>query len=286
MTDLSVYWWKTRDGGDNLGDALTSVLLSDFFGVPHKIAPFDAATMLGAGSTLGWVWSRPSVETRKPDPKLGILGSGFMHPNLSVKKVDFLSIYSVRGYLSKGVLGENDNDRIRIGDPGLLTSRLYERSSNPRYRYGIIPHIAAIDRPDFHSRFEHLESKRVIDFRTSDLERIMREMSSCEIILSQSLHGLIIADSLGIPNVWIDQGPLHPGGSFKFYDYFSSINRSFDRKISRRMNVDPQEIGRQAFQIESVKLRKVQESIIEAFEEFFTDFGIVLGGKPVGAARV
>lgn len=274
MTELSMYWWKTRDGGDNLGDALTSVLLSDFFGVPHRIAPFDSATMLGAGSTLGWIWSRPSVDTRKPEPKLGIVGSGFMHPQLTVKKVDFLNIYAVRGYLSKSLLAENDHNGIKLGDPGLLSSRLYDRFSNPTYKYGIIPHIAAIDRPDFHSRFENLPSRLVIDFRTADLKSVMEQMSSCEVIISQSLHGLIIADSLGIPNIWIDQGPLHPGGPFKFYDYFSSISRPFDKKISRNMDINSRTIGNEVFELNQVKLRDVQSDIIESFSEFFSDFDV------------
>lgn len=277
VTELSVYWWKTRDGGDNLGDALTSVLLSDLFGVQHKMASFDTATMLGAGSTLGWIWSRPSVDTRKPDPKLAVLGSGFMHPQLTVKKVEFLKIFGVRGYLSKSLLGENDHADVKLGDPGLLASRLYERSSNPTYKYGVIPHIAAIDRPDFHARFENLPSSCVIDFRTSNLKKVMEQMSSCEIIISQSLHGLIIADSLGIPNIWIDQGPLHPGGPFKFYDYFSSVNRPFDKKISRGMEVNPRTIASQIFEVEQVKLRLVQDDILQGFHEFFMDFGIEIG---------
>jgi hypothetical protein len=37
------------------------------------------------------------------------------------------------------------------------------------------------------------------------------------------LHGLIVADSLGIPNAWIESPDLI-GGRFKFDDYYSSLD--------------------------------------------------------------
>lgn len=269
MSALKVYWWKTKDGGDNLGDAVTSVLLSDLFGIEHRQAPFDAADLLGAGSTLGWIWSRPSADSRGPEPKLSVVGAGFMNPNIRVRKVSFLQIHSVRGYLSKALLDENDDPDISLGDPGLLSSLLYSRKSLPSFKFGIVPHIAAVERPDFINRFKDLPSHRIIDFRTNNLQRVMEEMESCELIVSQSLHGLIIADSLGLPTVWIDHGSLHPGGHFKFYDYFSSINRPFDLKISRGDTVNPQSLYRNSFEINSLKLRSIQNDIKEAFADSF-----------------
>jgi hypothetical protein len=40
-------------------------------------------------------------------------------------------------------------------------------------------------------------------------------------VISSSLHGLIVADSLGIPNVWLRLSPDVLGGDYKFKDYYS-----------------------------------------------------------------
>lgn len=274
MGGLPVFWWRGLDGGVNLGDELTSILLTEFFGVPNKLSPFDSAALLGAGSILGWTWARANVDSRVPDPKLSVVGSGFMHPRLDAKELDFLKIYSVRGFLSRSVLPDGVAEGVSIGDPGLLVSRLAKDSPVKTTKYGIIPHISFFDRDSFRERFDALDLSVYIDFRTSDLKAVMREMQSCDVILSQSLHGLIIADSLGIPNVWIDHGALHPGAEFKFYDYFSSVGRDFEKVIARSEQISDKEITANAFVLPDRRLAGIQDNIIQAFASYFADFGI------------
>lgn len=45
-------------------------------------------------------------------------------------------------------------------------------------------------------------------------------MHACKYIISSSLHGLICADSICIPNRWIKLSELL-GSDFKFHDYYS-----------------------------------------------------------------
>ncbi len=58
-------------------------------------------------------------------------------------------------------------------------------------------------------------------------EKVIGLIDQCEYILSSTLHGLIVADSLGIPNAWIESPDL-TGGRFKFDDYYSSLDVSED----------------------------------------------------------
>ena len=51
---------------------------------------------------------------------------------------------------------------------------------------------------------------------------------SCEYIISESLHGLIIAESYKIPNLWINvsDNKSKNQGSFKYLDFYHSIGKT------------------------------------------------------------
>jgi hypothetical protein len=54
-------------------------------------------------------------------------------------------------------------------------------------------------------------------------ERVIREIAASGVVISTSLHGLVIADAYGIPAVWTTLEPPLGGGAFKFHDYESVI---------------------------------------------------------------
>jgi hypothetical protein len=66
----------------------------------------------------------------------------------------------------------------------------------------------------------------LIDFTDRDVKKCLHDLSACDLIVSSSLHGLIIADAYGIPNAWLNAKNVHRGNSWKFYDYFASVGRS------------------------------------------------------------
>ena len=52
----------------------------------------------------------------------------------------------------------------------------------------------------------------------------MYQLSKCKRVISSSLHDLILADSLVIPNIRIILSNKIYGGNFKFNDYYSSYS--------------------------------------------------------------
>ena len=59
-------------------------------------------------------------------------------------------------------------------------------------------------------------------------------LTKCERVLSSSLHGLIISDSLGIHNMRIILSDSVIGGDYKFSDYYSSYGLEAPLKLDLR----------------------------------------------------
>jgi len=133
---------------------------------------------------------------------------------------------SLRGNLSKyrveRVLGKKLN--IPTGDGGLLVDRWIGENPPKKYRLGIIPHYKEKDSPIVSEMKNKYSDSVIIDLGKKPID-VVKEIASCETILSSSLHGLIVADSFHIPNKHIllyPYGERMLGDGFKFADYYSS----------------------------------------------------------------
>ena len=73
-------------------------------------------------------------------------------------------------------------------------------------------------------------SFKIIDV-TSSTEAFVKEVADCKFILSSAMHGLICADSLGIPNKHIVLSDNVLGGEYKFRDYYSVFNNFTYRPV-------------------------------------------------------
>ena len=69
------------------------------------------------------------------------------------------------------------------------------------------------------------------------------EICSCNYIISSSLHGLILADAYGIPNLWISVSDKVKGVDCKFADYFSGVGREFVSPMNFVADIDVSESG-------------------------------------------
>ncbi|MDR1284076.1 MAG: polysaccharide pyruvyl transferase family protein [Opitutaceae bacterium] len=186
------------------------------FGAEVYWSDFRNSEILAAGSIL---------ETRHREPYTGsVLGSGLRHgtrvPDFSRANVCF-----VRGHLTREKLKVRCNT---VGDPGILVSRLIP-ASPVRYKIGVIFHFNDSNRKSFEQSMTR-DDLLIID-PEQDVTSVAPLVSSCARIVSSSLHGLILADSYGIPNRWLRMsGNAEP--DFKYHDYFSSVNRTGDAAAS------------------------------------------------------
>jgi pyruvyltransferase len=134
-------------------------------------------------------------------------------------------IIAVRGKLTLNTLkGSVDKESIKLGDGGLLVRDLCDdMCPDKKYKLGVIPHY--IDVGYAKTNLDVLLSAEDVLFIDilADPMVVLQNIMSCEKIVSSSLHGLVAADSLSIPNrhVTFNGSKKIAGGGFKYRDYYS-----------------------------------------------------------------
>ena len=114
------------------------------------------------------------------------------------------------------------------GDPALLMPLIYKpKVEKVKGRIGFIPHYKDVKDKDI-IRLLNEGGKDAILIKVqkySSWHDVIKQILSCEFIISSSLHGLILSDAYGIPNQWITLQKALPGGGFKFDDYYSAVGK-------------------------------------------------------------
>lgn len=228
MNPVKLYWWNDA-AYPNLGDEITSILLRELYKIDCSWDYPKFADLIGAGSTLGWL--RPT-EAKGAPKNLNVVGSGFMFARERLLYTPSLNVISVRGHLSRQKLNGYDIGKVSVGDPGLLVSALPIPASNNHYRLGFVPHHSSFNRGDSIRKMESIGAK-ILDIRTHDWSQFFADLTSCEVIVSESLHGLVFSDALGVPNVWLRSQKAPSYNDFKYFDYFSSVGRDFNANLTQ-----------------------------------------------------
>jgi hypothetical protein len=192
-------------GRPNFGDDINPAYWEWLGGRPVRFASDRTRPhLLGIGSILDRASSNSIV-----------VGSGFLRPEDRATHKP-LAVIALRGELSFNALG--DAEDALLGDPLVLCDRFVPRTAK-RFRLAWVPHVTSIDA----ARGRAGREIHVID-PTGDPWQVIVDIAASELVMSQSLHGLIIADAFAIPNLWIAPSPAMIGGRFKFDDYFSTLD--------------------------------------------------------------
>jgi len=223
---IKLFYCRTQ----NFGDALNTLIFERVLGVPVRYAKKRWAELCGIGSLLDALIRTPSIAsllTRTCRPPIHVFSSGFMFPlpSLRVRPLRTMVVHAVRGrqtYQQLVDLGVVTPEQVvAYGDAGLFAPLLLERTVSKRYFCGIIPHIVERNCAEIEVLSSTIPNSTVIDFGAPPLS-VLERMASCEMIVSSAMHGLIVADALGIPNIWMEVSDRISGGRHKFNDYYSA----------------------------------------------------------------
>lgn len=226
-------------GNGNFGDELSGVILKFLFkkySISDVKICFNESkkiNMVFIGSLIGWANSKYN--------NIHVLGSGIRTEKDNINNKIKMKIHSVRGPLTKQYLEKfNYNVSNIYGDPALLLPKFYSpnKISLCRNKIGVVGHLT-----NFH-KYNNISDSYIMINPTWKWEKVVDYIYSCDLILSSSLHGLILADAYNIPNIWLDEFPLNEG-HFKFKDYFLSQNRKYENinNINDYKNIEPYKQG-------------------------------------------
>ncbi len=208
---------KYFHGTLNVGDVLNVYLTEAISGRKVQRVETDAVPhVLGVGSIMhfgspnSWVW-----------------GSGVIDPNqpFDYSQLRAARICAVRGHKTLALLREKGLEvgDLPLGDPAILMPDIFRpESQEPKYDVGIVAHYVDEDLATVQALARQLNAK-LISVRQHP-ESFINDLLECRAILSSSLHGLILADSYGIPNLWMRFSDKVLGGDFKFLDYYSTTD--------------------------------------------------------------
>lgn len=214
---VNLLYWRPKVGKNNVGDFLSKVIF-DYLLKYYKLSNFSRATyrISCIGSILNFI-SADCI----------VWGSGFLSEVLA----DYIDgkdmkwdIRAVRGPRTRDVLLRKGYSCPEVyGDPAILLPMFYNPEVEQTNKVLIVPHYSKYN--DYASKYDN-----VLDTRTNDWKLFVKRIKSAKFVISASLHGIILAESYGIPALFLNDVEHD---LFKYEDYyFSTCRNSFKKATS------------------------------------------------------
>jgi len=198
---------KQQNFGDDLNAELWPRLLPGLFAADHR------AGFLGIGTIIGM--NLPSCDS------LDIFSSGAGYARLDDWHPG-RRVWCVRGPLTAQLLGCSPD--VALTDGAILAPELFnEAASDPGGHIGVVPHWESLHFPGWTQTCEQAGMRLITPIDTP--ANVIRGLRSCRLVLTESLHGAILADALDIP--WIPFISTRNVSAFKWVDWCLSVGLTF-----------------------------------------------------------
>jgi succinoglycan biosynthesis protein ExoV len=219
--DLGIYYWDVHH---NFGDLINPWLWPKYFpeltffdSAKRKDGVFEALNdelVVGIGSLLN--------ERFPIAKKTYVIGAGVGYGKPRSFD-DSVKVYCVRGPKSAEILGLDKS--MGIIDPGVLVNKFITKNDEKRYKFSYMPQITSVvkcsgvwEQICKDLSFGYLDPLHSVD-------ETLKRVQQTEVLLTESMHGAIIAEALRVP--WIPIVTRQEILSFKWQDWCESVNLEY-----------------------------------------------------------
>lgn len=210
---MKLHYFK---GFKNFGDELNPWLWQQL--LPGVFDEDESTIFVGIGTLLNT--SLPKAH------QTIVFGAGVGYCSGPPKVNDSWKIYCVRGPLSANVLGISE--QLALTDGAILLRRLFKPTGKKLHRFAYMPHAS---HANYSNQSWQLICKRLgfgyINPRSS-IDKVLTAISETEILLTEAMHGAIVADALRVP--WIPIRTTPEILAFKWQDWCASMNLEYQPK--------------------------------------------------------
>lgn len=213
-----------KHGSENLGDYISEIIVNwmlkeknlslDFTKTTNTKHLYAIGSILLMGHQNATIWG-----TGMPfEPSMF---RGLWH-NSYIRKLD---IRCCRGPLTrKTLLRLGHNCPEKYGDPAVLLPLIYKPPVNKDKEYLIIPHYS-----QYEDTCRKYSISNILNMETTNYKFVVESILRSKKVVSSSLHGIILAESYGIPAVFYQD--RHNKFNYKYKDWYLSTNRDFPSSI-------------------------------------------------------
>lgn len=260
----------------NFGDLLNEDIIQELFMCKVTKKGALSADLSAIGSSLAECQYSSSLKLRIRQfvygnilcPTIHVWGTGFIsyeeNPRTFFHRDTIFS--AVRGELTKKRVEKMLGKKLDIptGDGGLLSSLLLKTPIKKKYTVGVIAHFREQNEPYFQNLLDNYDNSIFIDVRKSPKE-VISHIAECEVIISSSLHGLIVSDSLRIPNIHVKVSTNLIGDGYKFDDYYSGYGINHNFIVAKDNHIPSVEWIKTNYKITDKMVEQKQKQLIDAF---------------------
>lgn len=203
---LQYYIGPRPNFGDDLNAWLWPKILPEFFDDDGSVL------FLGIGSIL--------FDGYPAQAKKIVVGSGFGGYTRAPRVDETWDVRFVRGVYTADALGVPR--QLAIGDSGILVRSAVDLSApTPKlFKHSFMPHWESAQVGLWREAC-NLAGINYIDPR-GDVESILLSILQSEVMITEAMHGAIVADALRVP--WVAAQPIHERHRSKWLDWASALD--------------------------------------------------------------
>lgn len=215
---MKLHYFKPSKGngnfGDNINPWLWEKLIPDFLDEDKTVAFIGIGTLINDSLPL----STPMAKKRI------IFSTGVGYGKLSTINIDSsYHIYCVRGPLSAFKLGLSVD--YGVTDGAILVKNVFDYKLKKNHKYSYMPHHNSVNK-----NWKIICQQLNISYIDPSLpvEEVLSEIAQTEILLTEAMHGAIIADTFRVP--WIPIVTRNGILLSKWIDWCFSVGLEYEPK--------------------------------------------------------